>query len=532
MFLISMSLPPLFRFRCMILALFAMTSADPIAAKTFRFANSTEVLTMDPHGALVVFTQMVQGYVYEGLVRINKDNRFEPCLAESYSRVAPEVWRFTLRSGVRFHDGSPLTADDVVFSVKRAVSPHSAIKVLLSTIEDTRKVDERTVDIVTKKPDPILDRNLPLLYIMSKSWAERNTVVEPLDYRVGNRSYASDHANGTGPYLLKSLETVGRVVLSQNRDWWDKPPGNVTEAIFTPIANAATRVAALLSGEVDMMEPVPTQNIEQIAKMPGFKVLRGLQARVIYLAMDQARDELLDSSVKGRNPFKDVRVRKAIYHAIDIEAIRNKVMRGGSTPTAVLVGPGMNGYDPALDHRFPYDPAAAKALLAEAGYGAGFEVGFDCAGDRDVNPEELCQAVAAMLARVGIKANLLIKPFPIYFQKLLSRQSSFLLSGWLDATFDALNPISALIVTRAGGRGEMNFSGYSNPRVDELADLIEIESDPVKRQSAISEVLRIYRDDVAQVPLHHQWLAWGMKDSVDVPLSPDNIMKLHWVTVH
>jgi peptide/nickel transport system substrate-binding protein len=225
-------------------------------------------------------------------------------------------------------------------------------------------------------------------------------------------------------------------------------------------------------------------------------------------------------------------VRRAFYQAIDIVAIRNKVMRNGSTPTALLVGPGMNGYDSLLDHRLPYDPAAAKTLLKEAGYGAGFDVGLDCANDRDVAPEELCQTISSMLARVGVMVNVLPKPFPIYFQKIISRQTSFYLAGWLDATFDALNPISALITTKAGGRGEVNFGGYSNTRIDQLVDVIEVESDKAKRQDAISAVLRIYRDDVPQIPLHHQWLAWGMKDSIDVPLSPDNIMKLHLVTVH
>jgi peptide/nickel transport system substrate-binding protein len=502
------------------------------AAKTFRFANSTPVLTMDPHGALVVFTEMMQGCIYEGLVRINKDNVFEPALAKSYSRIAPDTWRFILRPGVRFHDGSPLTSDDIVYSINRALAPSSAIKVLISTIAEVRKVDEGTVDIVTKKPDPILDRNLPLIYIMSKSWVERNGVTQPLDYRVGNKSFATDHANGTGPYILKSSDTDGQVVLTRNPDWWDVPLGNVTEAIFTPIANPATRVAALLSGAVDLMEPVPVQNIQEVASTPGFKVLRGPQMRVIYLGMDQARDELLSSNVKGRNPFKDLRVRKAIYEAIDVEAIHDNIMRGGSTPTALLVGPGANGYDPVLDHRFPYDLSAARKLLAEAGYGEGFEIGLNCANDRDVSPEEICKAVASMLARAGIRVGVVLEPSPLFLPKFFRRQTSFFLTGWLDATFDALNPISALMATNKDGRGEINISGYSNSRVDALTDLIETESDTAKRQAAISEVWRIYHDDVVQVPLHHQWLAWGMKSNVDVPLAADDIMKLHLVTVH
>ena len=515
-----------------IAVLLALPGSHETAAKTFRFANSTQVLTMDPHGALVVFTEMIQGYVYEGLVRINKDNQFEPSLGVSYGRVSPKVWRFTLRPGVRFHDGTPLTSDDVVFSIDRALAKVSAIKVLISTIDKVRKVDERTVEIETTKPDPILDRNLPLIYIMSKAWAERNGALQPLDFRSGNKSYATDHANGTGPYVLQSIDTTGQIVLAANADWWDRPGGNVTEAIFTPIANPATRVAALLSGSIDMMEPVPVQNIEEVAKTPGFKVLRGMQARVVYLGMDQARDELLESNIKGRNPFKDLRVRKAIYQAIDVEAIKEKVMRGGSTPTALLVGPGASGYDAELDRRLPYDPAAAKALLAEAGYPDGFALTLNCASDRDVSPEETCKAIAAMLARVGVRVDVALEPSAIFLRKFFSRQTSFFLSGWLDATFDALNPISALVATNEGLRGSINIGGYSNPRLDELVDIIEVELDAAKRQTAISQAWRIIRDDAALVPMHNQWLAWGIKGNIDVPLAADDIMKLHLVTVH
>jgi peptide/nickel transport system substrate-binding protein len=328
------------------------------------------------------------------------------------------------------------------------------------------------------------------------------------------------------------METTGRVALVRNPDWWDGPVGNVTEAIFTPIPNPATRVAALLSGSIDMMEPVPVQNIEQVERTPGFKVLRGVQARVIYLGMDQARDQLLQSSVTGRNPFNDVRVRRAVYHAIDVDAIRDKVMRGGSTPTALLVGPKAIGYDAALDQRLPFDPALAKMLLTEAGYPAGFEVTLDCASDREVNPEESCKAVAAMLARVGIRADLALEPSAIFLRKFYSRQTSFFLSGWLDATFDALNPISALVATNEGTRGSVNIGGYSNPKLDELVDEIEVESDTAKRQAAISEAWRIIEGDVPLVPLHNQWLAWGMKSNIDVPLATDDVMKLQLVTVH
>ena len=497
----------------------------------FRFANSADVLTMDPHGALVVQTQMVQGFVYEGLTRINQRLGFEPALAESYARIAPDVWRFKLRGNVRFHDGSQLTADDVVFSVRRAISQKSAIRGIISTISDARKIDDATVDIATSRPNPILDRDLPLLYIISKPWAEAHGATEPIDFRFGADNFAVNHANGTGPFVLKERIAGERTVLMRNPGWWDVAPGNVTEAVFRPIRSAPTRMAALLSGTIDMMEPVPVQDIEHLARTPGFKVLRGPQARVIYIGLDQMHDELPEASVKGRNPFRDVRVRRALYEAIDVETIRHSVLHDNSTPTAVPFWPGAQGYTAALDERLSFDPAAARRLLAEAGYPDGFEVGMDCANDRDVSPEEICQAIAGMLAQIGVKVSVAVRPTSQFLAKVLGHKSSLYVSGWLDATFDALNPLSGLIATPKNGRGPLNGGGYSNPELDALIDRIEVEDDPAKRQQAVDQAVRLYRDDVAQIPLHHQWLAWGMKATVELVQTPDDIMRLQWVTV-
>jgi peptide/nickel transport system substrate-binding protein len=323
-----------------------------------------------------------------------------------------------------------------------------------------------------------------------------------------------------------------RTVLIPNPNWWGKAEHNVSEAIFTPIANAATRVAALISGEIDMMEPVPLQDMPRIEGNPDLKVLHGMEARTIFLGMDQKRDELLFSSVKGKNPFKDKRVRQAFYQAIDIEAIKSRVMRGTSTPTALMVAPVVNGFVPELNKRLPYDPDAAKKLLAEAGYPNGFELGMNCPNDRYVNDAEICQAVAGMLARIGVKINLMAETKAIFFPKVLRRDTSFCMLGWTPDSLDSHNALFALMATPGeNGQGQFNLGGYSNPRLDELTQKIASENNRAKRQALIAEAFKIHADDIGHLPLHQQPLVWGMKKNVEVVLLANNFNYLKWVVI-
>jgi peptide/nickel transport system substrate-binding protein len=501
------------------------------SAKTLRYAPESDALTLDPHGALVARTQTVQGWIYEGLVRFDREMRIVPALAESYERIAPDVWRFRLRPGVRFHDGAALTADDVVFSVQRALSPRSAVRVLFASVRDARKIDDLTVDIATHAPNPILDRELTMLFVLSKDWAERNGAVEVANLREAE-GFATRNANGTGPFVLRSREAGQRSVLERNAAWWGDFEGNVSQVVMTPIANDASRVAALLSGAVDLVEPVPAQSVAQVDAATGFDVIRRPELRVVFLGIDVARDEVAGSSLKGRNPLKDVRVRRAVYQAIDVEAIRTQVMRGLATPRASLLVPGVVGYAPTLDQRYPYDTGAARRLLAEAGYPDGFDIALDCPNDRFVADDQICQAVAAMLSRAGIKATPNVQPSARFFPRLMARQTSLFLAGWLIATGDAFNPINALLVSPGPGAGAQNIGGYANPRLDGLARTIAVEGDPARRNGHIADVMRIYKDDVIHVPLHQQWIAWGARENVEAVAPPDNMMRPHWVTVH
>jgi peptide/nickel transport system substrate-binding protein len=340
-------------------------------------------------------------------------------------------------------------------------------------------------------------------------------------------------ANGTGPFKIESHQPGVRTVFKPNPDWWGKVEHNLTEVIFTTIKSDATRVAALLSGEIDMMDPVPVQDVERVKANPTTTVMTGPELRTIYLNMDSFRDELLYSSVKGKNPFKDARVRRAFYQAIDIEAIKTKVMRGMSEPSALLLSPIL--FSRAAEFkRWPYDPDAAKKLLAEAGYPNGFELQMDCPNDRYVNDEAICQAAAVMLARIGVKVSLNAMPKAKFFEKAgptAKYDSSFNLLGWTPGSFDSWNILENITHCRdaSGKGGQFNYGGYCNPKVDELADKILVETDTTKRDDMIAQAFRIVHEEVGIIPVHQQALVWGVSKKVKMVQRADNQILLYWV---
>jgi len=510
--------------------------AGPAQAVTLRVANQGDAQAMDPHALNEALQLSLLGNVYEPLVGRDRKLALTPALAIRWSNTSPTVWRFELRRGVRFHDGTPMTAADVVFSFQRAAGEGSDMRSYTASIKAVRAVvgdgGGEAIEIETSAPFPILPEVISNVYIMSRAWCEANQASRPVDRRKGIENAASFKASGTGPFQLKERQPGTRTVLTRFAGYWSPLTTNVTEVVFTPIGNDATRVAALLSGEIDLMEPVPLQDLERLKANPALKVQQGPELRTVFLGMDQQRDELLHSSVKGRNPFKDRRVRQAVYQAIDIEAIRTRVMRGAATPAALMLGPGVNGYPADLDRRLPYDPAAAKRLLAEAGYPSGFEVGMNCPNDRYVNDARICQAIAANLARIGVRIHLQAEAKVTYFPKLLRRQTSFYLLGWTPGTYDAHDVLIALLATpNEQGQGQFNLGSYSNARVDALTAAVQSENDPTRRHALIREALELHAKDIGHIPLHQQALAWGMKKNIELVQPPDNMMPFKWVVV-
>jgi peptide/nickel transport system substrate-binding protein len=510
----------------------AMGLAAPAQAVTIKIANQGDALSMDPHSLNESLQLTVTENIYEPLVTRDRNYKLVGALATSWKQTAPTVWHFDLRKGVQFHDGTPFTADDVIFSYERAKGEGSDMKTYVGQIKEIKKINDHSIDIITTQPFPILPEVFYRWFIMSKKWCEQNQATKPVDRRKGIENAASFRANGTGPFRLRERQPNVRTTFVRNGNYWGKVDGNVDEVIFNVIGNDATRVAALVSGEIDLMEPVPVQDIDRIKASPNLKVIQGPELRVIFLGMDQKRDELLFSNVKGKNPFKDKRVRQAFYQAIDIEGIKRTVMRGASNPIAVMWPQQVNGYAADLNKRLPYDPEASKKLLAEAGYPQGFEVTMNCPNDRYVNDAAICQAVSANLARVGVKVNLAAETKGTYFPKILRRDTSFYMLGWTSSTVDAHNVLYSIMSSPGdGGRGQFNLGAYSNPKVDELTEKIASETDPKKRNDMIHEAVKLHLDDIGHIPLHQQFLNWAAKKNVDLVQFPGNEMPWKYITV-
>jgi len=511
----------------------AFSFSAPIEAKTLRYSSQGDIVTIDPHAQNEGSTNAFLDNIYEPLVTRGKDLKVEPCLALSWQVVNPTTTRFKLRPNVKFHDGTPLTSDDVVFTVQRALADTSNFKPYLAGVKEAKAVDALTVDILTEGPAPVLIPQLTEIRIMSRAWATKHNVLKPQDFKNKEETFASRNANGTGAFVLKSREADVKTVALLNSNWWGKMDGNVNEIVYMPIKQNGTRLAALLSGEIDFVLDPPPQDIPRLKKDPKIKVVEGNENRTIFFGMDQMRDELLYSSVKGKNPFKDRRVREAFQLSIDLNAIKTQVMRGLSYPTAIMFAPQVDGYPKDLDKPVRQDRERAKKLMAEAGYPQGFEVTLDCPNNRYINDEPICVATAAMLSQINVKVKVNAMPRAIYFPKIQNFDSSFYMLGWGVPTFDSQYALQSLLRTLVPktADGDYNLGRYSNPKVDALVDQLKTEIDTKKRAALAREITQIHMTDVGHIPLHHQVIPWAMRSNVTVVHRADNRLTVKWVKV-
>jgi peptide/nickel transport system substrate-binding protein len=490
-------------------------------AETIRWARVGDALTLDPHSANEGPTSTLLHHIYETLVRRDLDGSLKPRLATEWfiHPDDPTVWVFKLREGVKFHDGADFTAEDVVASVTRVTSETSDFKGLHTAVAGAEAVDDYTVHIKMNGPSPLYVQNLTNFFIVDKGWIEANGVEAPQDFKAGEEKYTVRNTNGTGPYVLQSRDPEVRTVLTTNPNHWDAAP-QVTEIIYTPIKEAATRVAALLSGEVDFVQDVPVQDIERLSNTPGVSVTTGAENRTIFFAYDVTSDSLI--SLPGDNPFKKAEVREAMALALDRDAIRQVVMRGQSVPGAQNVPPFVNGHDEALDAYGAPDYDRAMALMAEAGYPEGFSIDLHCPNDRYINDEAICQAYVGMLGRIGIKANLVSQSRTIHFPAIQNRQVDFYLLGWGVPTFDSQYVFDFLVHNPEEGRGGWNGSRYNNPEVDAKIKSLATETDLAKRDATIAEIWKTIQEDRVFLMVHNQLLAYAAKDNVNVAVHPEN----------
>jgi peptide/nickel transport system substrate-binding protein len=502
----------------------ALTSAGPLKANTLRWGNSTDFTSMDPHSNYAILSASFLGNVYEGLVRFDRNFKIEPALAESWETVNPTTWRFKLRRNVKFHNGNPFTADDVIASFARVTHDTSPLKGNLPAYKSSKKVDDYTIELEVNGPYPLLLNDLTNIFIFDKEWMEANNSLLPTDSGKGVKGYATDNANGTGPFKIESRRPDAKTVFVKNPDWWDKPQHNIDVIEFTPITSSSTRVAAMLSGEIDYTNVAPLQDLPRLSASPEVKVLQTNELRSVFFAFNLT-DKLVESDVKDKNPLKDIKVREALYRAIDIDAVQKRAMRGLSRNTGALVAPAIPGYEPSQDERLPFDLAGAKKLLAEAGYPNGFEVGFDCPIGNYVNSEQLCQAIAVMWSQIGVKAPVTMVPFSNYSSKALSKKSDIFLLGWANSPqLDAIGFIANFMTVK----GTWNPGGYNNPEVEALIDKIRVEQNMERRLQLMADAFRIYKEDFGALPLFAEPLVWGVKKNLKIFQAPDNLVRLYW----
>ncbi|HZZ95063.1 MAG TPA: ABC transporter substrate-binding protein [Usitatibacter sp.] len=516
--------------RSLLLSACLLLACAGAPAKTLRYASQFDPGTMDPHAIASLYNTRVVGQVYDSLVERDEQFRPEPGLALSWAPLdGGRGWRFKLRPGVKFHDGTPFTADDVVFSVQRVLSPLSAQKVTLPNVTGARRIDELTVDLLTAQATPLLPVAATNFRIMSRAWCVKHHAEQPQDYKAKEETFTARNANGTGPYKLVQWTPDVKTVLVANPDYWGKR-GNVTEAQYLVIGTGATRVSGLLSGELDLVVDPSLQDLERLKRIPQVSILQVVSNGVQYLGFDYGHARLVHGKAGERNPFRDRRVREAIRLAIDVKSLQSKVMRGEGGIGRAMFSPSIQGYDPRFDAVWPHDLAKSKALLAQAGYADGFSVELDCSAQQPA--DAMCQAISAMLARVGVRVSYQPLPFNILLPKLNSGDTSMYVIGWNTATAEAEQSLVPLVHTPgAPSVGEYNFGGYSNAKVDALLDRGSVEFDPAKRKALFIEAMEALDADAAFIPLTYRNVVWALRKGVKTVVRPNDVLELRFTNV-
>ena len=509
----------------------------PSGARHFRWASQGDAASLDPHAQNEGVTNQINNMVYERLLDFDKKMKLVPMLATSWENPEPNRWVFKLRQGVKFHDGTPFTADDVVFSFDRAKYTTASFKLYALESGTARKVDDYTVEFVTTAPNPVEPGMVSNIFIMSKAWCEKNKSLRPQDITNREETFAALNSNGTGPFILVAREPGVKTTHKRNPDWWGKKLGmfesNVDTVEYRPVANGATRNAALRSGELDFVLDPPVQDIASLKEDRAIKVWEGQETRVIFVGLDQGRDELLYSTVRGKNPFKDVRVRRALYQAVDIDLIKNRLMSGKAYPTgAVMPSPLGTQMAPEAEKRMPFDVAAAKKLMAEAGYPQGFEITLDCPNNRYINDERLCSALAAMWSKIDVKVRLNTMPRSTYFPKIEKLDTSMYLLGWGGSITDPETIFTPVWRNRGPqGVGYFNYGNYKDDALDAILAASSHEADTAKRNELIRQAYARQADQVHYIPLHRQVIPWAARTGVTVVHRPDNWLEVRWITM-
>jgi peptide/nickel transport system substrate-binding protein len=488
-----------------LLLLISLCLASPaMAQNTLTVGTGGAFTSLDPHYHNLGPNNIVAGHIFSSLTRFNPNYEPEPDLAVSWTAIDPLTWEFKLRPGVTFSDGTPLTADDVVFSFQRiptVLNSPSSFNFAVKPIVKIDVVDPLTLRFHTAEPQPLMPYNLAAPRIVSRKYGEGATTA---DYNTLKA------AIGTGPYRATEAVVGDHIVFRRNESWWDKKPRWVV-VNWKLIANDASRDAALESGDVDAIDQVPTRDVPQLKKNARLVILSSPGQRLIYLFVDSQRDDTpfvtgLDGKKLPQNPLKDVRVRKALSLAINRDGIRDRIMDGFAVPAGQLMPEGASGYDPSLKPD-PYDPAQAKTLLAEAGYPNGFAITLHGPNNRYVNDSAVVEAIAQGWTRVGVKTFVDTMPAATFFSRALKAEFSIDLTGWASDSGEASSNLIQIFASSnpAKGRGAVFVpSHYANAALDAVIEKAVSTIDPTERETLYRQAMREGMADQAVIPIHFQ----------------------------
>lgn len=468
-------------------------------SKQLRIAVEGALVSLDPHEQLSETGEQYAHTVFDPLVRWRQDGTFEPRLATSWAQLDRSTLRLFLRKDVLFHSGNAMTADDVLFSLAR-LQRSVDFKGLFNVIERVEKIDNYTVDLHTRHPYPLLLNVLAYAFILdSKFYAGRDEVIK---YQA---TFASQHASGSGPYTV-TKRIVGQVLeVTRNPRYWDsEATGNVDTLTFIPIRSDSTRLAALLSGEVDVASPIAPVDIERVQRNPALKMFVEPGTRIVMLQLNQQR----------RTELKDPRIRKAIRLAINEPLLVQKVLRNMGTAAGQLSAPSFLGH--LEDLQPEYNPDLARALMREAGYEKGFRLTMMAPNNRYMADEQIAQAVAAMLAKINIQVDLKTFPKAQYFQFYDQRAADILMLGWQADTFDSNNIFEFVLACSdtTKGTGVYNSAGFCSAAIDSDIAQANREMNPEQRVRTLQRIERTAREEEAVLPLYWQPLVWASKQEV------------------
>ncbi len=510
----------------------AVVAATPLAAQDLKIGLSAEPSAMDPHFHNLTPNNSLLGHIFERLVDFDETDKLVPGLAESWKLVNDTTWEFKLRGGVKFHDGSPFTADDVIFTFERAPNVPNSPSSFASSVrgKTIKKIDDLTIQISTAAPAPLLANDLTSILIISK---KNGDGAKTEDYNSGKA------AIGTGPYAFGTFVPGDKIELKANAAYWGKKPPFAT-VLLKPIKTGPSRVAALLAGDVDVIEDVPTADIERLKKDPKVALAQSVSRRVVYFHMDQFRDEspfiTAKDGSKIKNPLRDKRVRQALSKAINRDGIVSRVMEGVALPAGQLMADQFFGTSPKLKP-VAFDAEGAKKLLAEAGFPNGFKMTMHGPNGRYVNDVKIIEAVAQMFTRIGIEASIETLPPAVFFSRASAGaggqpEFSFILVGWSADTGENSSALKPLVGTfdKDKGTGTANRGRYSNAALDKLIADALATVDEKKRGEILAAASELAMEDVAVIPSHFQITTWATRKGIKIQARPSEYTVISGVT--